>query len=374
MNITSLSRLALLGAACIVAQSASADIMLNFAEKPSADSVVVSRVLISDLTAGPKTRNAPMVTDTISIQGLTATIPVTDEGDARYRIAMADAPAATRDYFIDFYTSPGDNIQVAVEAVDPMLYKVSGTPLMDGIAQINAALEPCEEQLMRIQNGQLPPTAFAEVAKTYDRILMDYIEANPTAPATVYAMISLDDEPFEKYYAQMNPALASTPLFPFLKADKERRDEQKILEAKKQALSTGTTPAPEFTLEDINGKQVSLADFRGKWVVLDFWGSWCIWCIKGFPELKKTYAQYDGKLEVIGIDCGDTKEAWKAAVAKYKLPWVNLYNPDKPGNLTQVYPVQGFPTKIIISPEGNIMNIFTGEVPEFYTRLAELIK
>ena len=41
--------------------------------------------------------------------------------------------------------------------------------------------------------------------------------------------------------------------------------------------------APDFTLNDINGKPLSLSDLKGKWVILDFWGSWCPWCIKGFP-------------------------------------------------------------------------------------------
>lgn len=134
-----------------------------------------------------------------------------------------------------------------------------------------------------------------------------------------------------------------------------------------------TQAAPDFTLEGIDGKQVSLSDFRGKWVILDFWGSWCPWCIKGFPALKEAYKEYAGKVEVIGIDCGDTKDVWKDAVAKYELPWVQVYNPRESG-LTDQYGIQGFPTKFIIDPQGNIANCTVGEDPEFFDALKVLVK
>lgn len=131
--------------------------------------------------------------------------------------------------------------------------------------------------------------------------------------------------------------------------------------------------APNFTLNDISGTPLSLSDLKGKWVVLDFWGSWCPWCIKGFPALKEAYKQYDGKVEVLGIDCGDSQEAWKASVAQYELPWLQVYNP-KGSDLTNRYGIKGFPTKFIIDPEGRIANVTVGERPEFFEILKELVK
>ena len=75
--------------------------------------------------------------------------------------------------------------------------------------------------------------------------------------------------------------------------------------------------APDFTLNDINGKPFTLSSLRGKYVVLDFWGSWCGWCIKGMPDMKKYYEKYKGKFEIVGIDCNDTADKWKAAVEKH---------------------------------------------------------
>lgn len=131
--------------------------------------------------------------------------------------------------------------------------------------------------------------------------------------------------------------------------------------------------APDFTLNDINGKPLSLSSLRGKYVVLDFWGSWCVWCIKGMPEMKKYYQKYQGKFEILGIDCNDSEEEWKAAVNKYELPWLHVYNSEKSGVLGQ-YGIQGFPTKVIISPEGNIVKTVIGEDPAFYAYLDQLFQ
>ena len=131
--------------------------------------------------------------------------------------------------------------------------------------------------------------------------------------------------------------------------------------------------APDFTLPDINGEPVKLSSLRGKYVVLDFWGSWCGWCIKGFPDMKKYYEKYKSKLEILGVDCRDTQEKWKAAIAKYELPWKHVYNPDN-SSLTADYAIEGYPTKVIIDPEGKIVKTIVGEDPEFYTFLDELFK
>lgn len=154
--------------------------------------------------------------------------------------------------------------------------------------------------------------------------------------------------------------------------DNEKEAKLKEIEQKLEAMQSGNVKAPAFTLKSIDGKKMSLSDFKGKWIILDFWGSWCPWCIKGFPELKEAYEKYSGELEIIGIDCRESEEDWKAAVEKYQLPWVNLYNP-KDSKLTEEYNVPGYPTKVIIDPEGIIKNITVGHDPEFYVALKDLL-
>lgn len=157
------------------------------------------------------------------------------------------------------------------------------------------------------------------------------------------------------------------------KAGNQENNAQQAQATEEVAVVQERVQAPDFTLNDINGKPLSLSDLRGKWVVLDFWGSWCPWCIKGFPALKEAYKEYNGKIEVLGIDCRDSEEVWKEAVKKYELPWLQVYNPGDNG-LVEKYEIQGYPTKFIIDPEGNIANVTIGEDPEFFTILKSLVK
>ena len=140
-----------------------------------------------------------------------------------------------------------------------------------------------------------------------------------------------------------------------------------------EAFEAADVEAPDFTLNDINGQPLKLSSLRGKYVILDFWGSWCGWCIKGFPKMKEYYKKYAGKFEILGIDCNDSEEKWKAAVAKYELPWLHVYNTDNSGVLEQ-YAIQGFPTKIIVGPDGKIVQTIIGEDPAFYTLLDKLFQ
>ena len=77
--------------------------------------------------------------------------------------------------------------------------------------------------------------------------------------------------------------------------------------------------APDFTAKKVDGTTFTLSSLQGKYVVLDFWGSWCKWCIKGFPDMKTAYAKHKDKVEFVGIACRDTEAKWKAATEKYEL-------------------------------------------------------
>lgn len=131
--------------------------------------------------------------------------------------------------------------------------------------------------------------------------------------------------------------------------------------------------APDFTAQKVDGKSFTLSSLQGKWVVLDFWGSWCKWCIKGFPDMKTAYAKHKGKVEFVGVACRDSEEKWKAATAKYELPWISVLNPAE-GDLVKVYEVQGFPTKIVIDPKGRIAKVVLGEDPAFYPYLDSVLE
>ena len=132
--------------------------------------------------------------------------------------------------------------------------------------------------------------------------------------------------------------------------------------------------APNFELPDLQGNPRKLSSLRGKYVIIDFWGSWCVWCIRGFPAMKDVYAKYKDDLEILGVDCQDSERKWRTAVEQYELPWLQVRCPDDMmDDLAQMYGIEGFPTKAVVSPEGKLLKVVVGEDPAFYTYLDELL-
>lgn len=145
--------------------------------------------------------------------------------------------------------------------------------------------------------------------------------------------------------------------------------------AESQPVEQTDSMAPEFELQNLQGSTTALSSLRGKYVVLDFWGSWCEWCIYGFPQMKTYYAKYKSKMEILGVDCRDTEEKWRDAVKEHQLPWLQVRCPDDMlQTIAAPYGIQGFPTKVVIDPQGKIVNTFVGEDPAFYKYLDDLFK
>ncbi len=350
--------------------SARADISLTFPENAVPQTIIVNSASIEEYAKARRPSDIVLTIDTLTnTQGLSSlTVKTPDKAASRVDISLG------KDDRITLYTSPGDNLKVDVTSLSPLRYTASGTPLIDGITALNNAALPLEQQAQEIQSGTRPQTEMASLFEKYIKIFTDYIEKNPTTPAAVYAMLSLQPETFETYESIVNPTASQSILYPFYVQKQQSVKATLVADRRRQAMEQNQVPAPAFTLPGLDGKEISLSDFRGKWVILDFWGSWCGWCIKGFPQLKEAYEKYKPELEVIGIDCQETPERWKAGVEKYQLPWVHVYlSREKQDSLLKEYGVQGFPTKIIVNPEGKIMNITSGEDPEFYTALARLM-
>ena len=204
------------------------------------------------------------------------------------------------------------------------------------------------------------------------KAVMDFIKAHPDYEASAVVVTMLPDvEQMKAAVALLSPEVRegrAKPLYKDVMDMAEKRQKEESEAAMKQASGL---EAPDFTLNDINGKPLALSSLRGKYVIIDFWGSWCGWCIKGFPEMKKYYKWYKGKFEILGVDCNDTEEKWKEAVKSYELPWLHVYNP-RSSQVLSDYGIQGFPTKIVVDPDGKIVKTIVGEDPAFYALLDDL--
>ncbi len=138
------------------------------------------------------------------------------------------------------------------------------------------------------------------------------------------------------------------------------------------------TQAADFEYTGLDGSSITLSEIikEKEYIVLDFWGTWCKWCIKGIPEMKKYYKKYNTRVEFISIACYDDEAQVRKLVLAEEMDWKHILNdentPEK--DLTQSYNIQGFPTKVIINSKGNIVASYEGESNDFYEKLDELLK
>lgn len=345
-----------------------AQVTVKMPEDQNGNKFSVEHMLVSDMTKPRKERPKAVVDSVAVIDGILK-FELDKGGAARYVIPFGSREA------VQLYTMPGDVLRVDVVSVSPLEYKVSGTPLMEGMSVVNDINSLIRKRYMALREANASDAEFEAMNKEYDEQIRKFISENQGNPATLYAWSNIGGEEFVAAVENANEAFKNSAIYPLVLNQKKQVEQSLAAERRQQELQSGNVDAPNFTFKNLDGKEVSLSDFKGKWVILDFWGGWCPWCIKGFPQLKEAYAKYKPELEIIGIDCNESEDAWRKAVAKYELPWVQVYNPNQSGEgVLADYGVTGFPTKAIINPEGKIANITVGEDPSFFETLSNLIK
>lgn len=129
----------------------------------------------------------------------------------------------------------------------------------------------------------------------------------------------------------------------------------------------------DFTQTDMEGKPVSLSDFAGKVVLLEFWGSWCGPCRKGHPELVGIYNEFREKgFEILGVAADEKKEYWLSAIKEDSLPWKNVSDLKGDQNRAAlIYGISYYPASYLIDKSGIVIaRDLKGEA--LRTRLNEL--
>lgn len=118
-------------------------------------------------------------------------------------------------------------------------------------------------------------------------------------------------------------------------------------------------PAPRFSLPDTQGKTVTPADFKGQYLLIDFWASWCRDCRKENPALVQLARKYSGRnLAVLGVSLDKERERWTDCIAKDSLFWTqvsDLSGWDSPA--AKAYDIHWIPTSVLVGPDGNIIAV-----------------
>ena len=133
--------------------------------------------------------------------------------------------------------------------------------------------------------------------------------------------------------------------------------------------------APEFSQADPNGKEIKLTDFRGKYLLIDFWAAWCNPCRQENPNVVAAYNKYkDKNFEILGVSLDQTRDAWLAAIEKDGLTWPQVSDIKYWNNeVARLYSVRSIPQNFLLDPEGKIVatNLRGKQLAE---KLEELLK
>ena len=118
---------------------------------------------------------------------------------------------------------------------------------------------------------------------------------------------------------------------------------------------------PNFTLRNETGKVVALSEYRGQFVVLNFWATWCPPCLEEMPSLNRLAEKYQGKgIQVIGVSVDENQEAYDEFLARNQISFVTLRDPAH--NTSDLYGTRLFPESYIISREGRLLRKVIGPI------------
>lgn len=138
-----------------------------------------------------------------------------------------------------------------------------------------------------------------------------------------------------------------------------------------KAVQVGQT-APEFTIPSIDGRQIKLSDYRGKYVLIDFWASWCGPCRQENPNVVKAYQTFRNRnFTILGISLDKDKNAWTQAIKQDNLTWDQAGElKDFEGDVVRLYQVEAIPSSFLIDPQGKIVarNLREEQLSEFLNK------
>ncbi len=199
-----------------------------------------------------------------------------------------------------------------------------------------------------------------------------YVDDNASNECGLFLALNmapnLDLEKLRELIAKFEPTMTEHVYF------KEMKEMLEPLEKfeKAQAATAEGAIAPEFTLTSSNGEEVSLNSFKGKYVLIDFWASWCQPCRQENPNVVKAYDEFNAKgFEVISVSVDRDQDAWKKAIEEDGLTWTQLIA-SKESGVAEAYAIQSIPSTFLLDKEGKIIakNLRGAALEE---KLAELL-
>jgi len=260
------------------------------------------------------------------------------------------------------HTGAFKNTTITGSPANKAYMRIAGArkPYFDKVIALNDKVSAALKSGDTIATGEIRARIDTLMAEMLEKVYGDFLRKNPKSPLALWAL---------QFYGGTGHAIDGQKLKPFFDrlpedvkssaAGKEygRRIDAAIIFDTKSVVGA---KAMDFVLSDTAGKQIRLSDFKGKYVLLDFWASWCHYCRVENPHLVTTYKKFHEKgfdILSISLDVQSYKSAWLKAIHKDGLTaWAHVADLDNTHNTAAVlYGIQGIPQNFLIGPDGVIV-------------------
>ncbi len=277
----------------------------------------------------------------------------------------------------------GDELDLSINLADPTnAYKIKGSEDSEKIATFNEISNKYGKVYLDIQNEysrllEQHPKAkdsitnilmpkFQQNMTAFSEEALQFAEKNKDNLAGFYAVGTIDQVKFEPELIKYAENIKSK--FPKNKAVQAFVSRMEAV----KTVSIGQL-APDFELPTPQGKMVKLSDFKGKYVLLDFWASWCGPCRQESPNLVKQYNSFKNKnFTILSVSLDDKKEAWLKAIKDDKLDWTHISDLQRwNSKASNLYKVESIPASFILDPAGKIVakNLYAADLENFLSKI-----
>lgn len=276
--------------------------------------------------------------------------------------------------------SPGEDLELSLEkgANFPEKLSAEGSPntakmisFFETCAQFEATRNEVVAQVQQLGN---PPSdtkkqqdLIAEIntqGKAYYDYVVSFTRENSASPVAFSALTKLnvqrDFELFKLVVNDLKPIMSDNGYYQSLAQQVEQIEAQMVAQEAKKRIQEKLAPgkeAPEIVLNNPDGKPVALSSLRGKYVLIDFWASWCRPCRAENPNVVAMYKKYKRKgFEIYSVSLDRTKDAWVNAIKQDGLTWTHVSDLKFwQSEGAKTYGVSGIPFTVLIDKEGNII-------------------